>query len=58
MKRDREFLDVGFSLCIAPTFCCSLVISDVGLDSGVGFRVMRSEEVRSHDKSSGVQKTE
>ena len=28
VKRDRGFLDVGFSLCTVPTFCHSLVISD------------------------------
>ena len=31
VKQDGGFLDVGFSLCTAPTFCRSLVISDGGL---------------------------
>ena len=52
VKRDGVFLDIGFSSCTAPTFCHSLVISDIG---GARFGVTRSEEVKSHDKSSGVQ---
>ena len=57
VKQDGGFLDIGFSSCTVPTFCHSLVISDVGLDLGAMFGVMRSEEVESCDKSSGVQET-
>ena len=34
VKRDGGFLDIGFSLCTAPTFCRSLYISDRGLGFG------------------------
>ena len=39
VKRDRGFLDIGFSSCTVPTFCHSLVISD----GGSGIRKRGSE---------------